>query len=161
AYESFAQQAIGRLEELRLAAIEKRIDADLALGRDSDVVAELEGLVAEHQLREGLRARLMVALYRCGRQADALSAYQAARRTLTDELGIDPSPPLRELEQAILRQDPSLELARPPTPQRSVLVIPLTETGVAALLAVAAPLARRPPKELVVARPVDERAQLS
>jgi DNA-binding SARP family transcriptional activator len=161
AYESFVQPAIGRLEELRLAALEKRIDADLALGRDSDVVAELEGLVAEHPLREGLRARLMLALYRCGRQADALAAYQATRRALIEELGIEPSPRLRELEQAILRQDPSLELARAPAPRRSVLVIPLTETGVAALLAVAAPLARRPPKELVVARPIDDRARLS
>jgi DNA-binding SARP family transcriptional activator len=161
AYEEFARMAIGRLEELRLVALEKRIDADLALGRDSDVVAELEGLVAEHPLREGLRAQLMLALYRSGRQADALAAYHAARRTLIEELGIDPSPPLRELEQAILRQDPSLERARAPAPQRSVLVTPLTETGVAALLGVAAALARRPPKELVVARPVDDRAQLS
>jgi DNA-binding SARP family transcriptional activator len=160
AYESFAQPAIGRLEELRLAALEKRIDADLALGRDSELVAELEGLVAGHPLREGLRAQLMLALYRCGRQADALAAYQAARRTLIDELGIEPSPRLRELERAILRQDPSLELARAPAPQRSLLVIPLTETG-GALLAVAAPLARRPPKELVLARAVDDRAQLS
>jgi DNA-binding SARP family transcriptional activator len=161
AYESFAQLAIGRLEELRLAVLEKRIDADLAVGRHGDLIPELEGLVAEHPLREGLRARLMLALYRCGRQADALAAYQSTRQTLTDELGIEPSPPLRELEQAILRQDPTLELARAPAPQRSLLVIPLTETGVSALLAVAAPLARRPPKELVVARPVDDRAQLS
>src|SRR5262249_9738506 len=149
--ESFAQSAIGRLEELHLAALEKRIDADLALGREGDVVAELEGLVAQHPLREGLRAQLMLALYRSGRQADALAAYQAARRTLTEELGIDPSPPLRELEQAILRQDSSLEVARAPAPQRSVLVVPLTETGVAALLEVGAPLAQRPPKEIVVA----------
>jgi DNA-binding SARP family transcriptional activator len=161
AYESFAQPAIGRLEELHLAALEKRIDADLALGRDGDVVAELEGLVAQHRLREALRAQLMLALYRSGRQADALAAYQAARRTLMEELGIGPSPPLRELEEAILRQDPSLEVARAPAPQRSVLVVPLTETGVAALLAVGAPLAQRPPKEIVVARPVDDRAQLS
>jgi DNA-binding SARP family transcriptional activator len=161
AYESFAQPAIGRLEELRLAVLEKRIDADLAFGRHGDLVPELEGLVAEHPLREGLRAQLMLALYRCGRQADALAAYQAARRTLLDELGIEPSPPVRELEQAILRQAPSLELARAPEPQRSLLVIPLMETGVRALLAVAAPLARRPPKELVVARLVNDRTQLS
>jgi DNA-binding SARP family transcriptional activator len=160
AYESFAQPAIGRLEELRLGALEKRIDADLALGRDSDVVAELEELVAEHPLREGLRAQLMLALYRCGRQADALATYQTARRKLIEELGLEPSPPLRQLEQAILRQDSSLELASARTPQRSVLVIPLTESKVGALLALAAPLARRPPKELVVARPVDDRARL-
>ena len=119
-YESFAQPAIARLEELRLVAIEKRIDADLALGRHAEVVGELEALVAEHPLRERLRAQLMLALYRCGRQADALAVYQSARRELVEELGIEPSPSLRELEQAILRQDPSLELQRrgPPRGQR-------------------------------------------
>ena len=114
AFESFAQPAIARLEELRLVAIEKRIDADLALGRHAEVVAELEALVAEHPLRERVRAQLMLALYRCGRQADALAVYQSARRELVEELGIEPSPTLRELEQSILRQDPSLELAPAP-----------------------------------------------
>jgi DNA-binding SARP family transcriptional activator len=161
AYESFALPAIGRLGELRLAALEKRIDADLALGRHSDLVPELEGLVATHPLRESLRRQLMLALYRCGRQADALAAYQAARRTLIDEIGIEPSQPLRELEQAMLRQDPSLELAQAPAPQRSVLAIALTEPAVAALLAVAAPLARRPAKELVLARLLGDRADLA
>jgi len=111
AYEPFAQPAIARLEELRLVAIEKRIDADLALGRHLDLVGELEQLAAAHPLRERVRAQLMLALYRCGRQADALAVYQHARRELVDELGIEPSPSLRELEQAILRQDPSLEPA--------------------------------------------------
>jgi DNA-binding SARP family transcriptional activator len=161
AYESFAQAAIGRLEELRLAALERRIDADLALGGHREVVAELEGLVAEHPMREGVRARLMLALYRSGRQADALAAYQNARRTLVDELGIEPSPSLRELEQAILRQDPSLELQPAAAPERSLLVLPLAEAAVASLLAVAAPLARRPPKELVLARPIGDRMGLS
>jgi DNA-binding SARP family transcriptional activator len=161
AYESFAQAAIGRLEELRLAALEKRIDADLALGRHGDLVPELEGLVAEHPVRESLRGQLMLALYRCGRQADALAVYQGARRTLIDELGIDPSPPLRELERAVLRQDQSLELARAPAPQRSVLAVALTEAAVAALLAVGAPLALRPAKELVLARLLGDRADLS
>ena len=110
AYESFAQAAIARLEEIRLAAVELRIDADLALGRHDELVAELEALVAEHPLRERLRRYLMTALYRSGRQAEALDAYQDARRALVDELGIEPSTALQELERAILRQDPSLDL---------------------------------------------------
>ena len=109
AYESFAQAAIARLEEIRLAAVELRIDADLALGRHDELVGELEALVAEHPLRERLRGYLMTALYRSGRQAEALDAYQDARRALVDELGIEPSPALQELERAILRQDPSLD----------------------------------------------------
>jgi YVTN family beta-propeller protein len=108
AYEAFAQPEIARLEERHIAALEQRIDADLALGRHADVVAELEGLVAQHPLRERLRAQLMVALYRCGRQADALETYSAARRVLLDELGVEPGPALRELQAAILRQDPAL-----------------------------------------------------
>jgi DNA-binding SARP family transcriptional activator/tetratricopeptide (TPR) repeat protein len=107
--ESFAQTEIARLEELRLAAIEERIDQDLADGRHVELVGELEALVAEHPLRERLRAQLMLALYRSRRQAEALEAYQAARRTLVDELGIDPSAELQELERRILRQDASLE----------------------------------------------------
>ncbi len=161
AYESFAQAAIARLEELRLGVLEKRIEADLALGRHADLVAELEAFATEHPLRERVRAQLMLALYRCGRQADALTVYQAARRTLVEELGIEPSPPLRELQQAILRQDPSLELARAPLPERSLLVVPLTEARIAALLGLAAPLARRPPKELVLSRLIDDRLDLS
>jgi DNA-binding SARP family transcriptional activator len=151
-YESFAQPAIGRLEELRVAALEKRIEADLVLGRHADLVAELEELVAEHPLREQLRAQLMLALYRSRRQAEALDAYRSARRALVDALGIEPSPPLQELEQAILRQDPALELATPATPERSVLVVALADEGLPALLGLAAPLARRPPRELVLAR---------
>ncbi|MGH3031492.1 MAG: BTAD domain-containing putative transcriptional regulator [Gaiellaceae bacterium] len=108
AYEAFVQTEALRLEELRLAALEQRIEADLALGRHAQVVGELERLVAEHPLREGLRGRLMLALYRSGRQADALEAYHAARRALVDELGLEPSADLQELERAILRQDASL-----------------------------------------------------
>jgi predicted ATPase/class 3 adenylate cyclase len=109
-YEPFAQAEIGRLEELRLAALEERIDVDLDLGRHAELVGELEGLVSLHPLRERLRGQLMLALYRSGRQAEALDAYQETRRALVDELGIDPSPPLRELEAAILRQDAALAL---------------------------------------------------
>ena len=99
-----------RLEELRLSAIEDRIDSDLALARHADVVGELEALVALHPLRERLHGQLMIALYRCGRQADALAAYREARRTLIEELGLEPGPALQRLECAILQQDASLDL---------------------------------------------------
>jgi DNA-binding SARP family transcriptional activator len=115
AYEPFAQAAIGRLDELRLGAIEKRIDADLALGRRGELVVELEELVAEHPLREHLRAQLMLALYRCGRQADALEIYRRTREGLSAELGLEPGRELKELESAILNQDPSLEPLSPAT----------------------------------------------
>jgi DNA-binding SARP family transcriptional activator len=101
------------VEELQLAAVEARIEADLALGRHHELVAELEGLVRLHPLREHLHGQLMLALYRSGRQADALAAYRAARRTLVNELGIEPSVGLQRLEQAILAQDPALELLAP------------------------------------------------
>jgi DNA-binding SARP family transcriptional activator len=100
-----------RLEEQRVAAIEQRVEADLASGRSSELVGELESLVAEHPLREPFRAQLMLALYRAGRQAEALDSYRVARTTLLDELGIEPSPRLQQLEQAILRQDDSLAAA--------------------------------------------------
>jgi DNA-binding SARP family transcriptional activator/tetratricopeptide (TPR) repeat protein len=108
AYEPFAQSEIGRLEELRLAIMEERLDADLALARHDMVVGELEALVAEHPLRERLRAQLMLALYRAGRQADALESYRQARDVLTEELGLEPSEPLKDLQRAILAHDPSL-----------------------------------------------------
>jgi len=116
AYDSFAQVEIARLEELRLAGIEERIEADLALGRDRDIIPELEALVAKNPLRERLRGQLMLALYRSGRQAQALDAYQRARHVLVNELGIEPGPALQRLEQAILRQDGSLELGRQRSP---------------------------------------------
>ena len=108
-YEPFAHHEIGRLEELRLSALIERIDVDLALGRHSDLVGELETLVAQHPLQERLRGQLMLALYGCGRQAEALHVYQDARRTLVEELGIEPGEPLRRLEQSILTHDPALE----------------------------------------------------
>jgi predicted ATPase/DNA-binding SARP family transcriptional activator len=120
AWEPFAQAEVVRLEELRLAASEDRIDAELALGRHGQLVGELERLVAEHPLRERLRGQLMLALYRSGRQADALAVYQRARRTLVDELGIEPGESLRKLERAILAQDASLNVpqAGPVSPRR-------------------------------------------
>ena len=113
-YERFAQDEIRRLEELRLTADEERIDADLERGRHSALVPELEVLVREHPLRERLRGQLMLALYRCGRQADALEAYRTGRDLLVEEVGLEPGPALKNLQAAILRQDPDLEPARPP-----------------------------------------------
>jgi DNA-binding SARP family transcriptional activator len=109
-YEPFAQTEISRLEELRAVALEERIEADLALGRHAELVSELEALVESQPLRERPRAQLMLALYRSGRQADALAAYRDARETLVEELGIEPGPALRGLEASILRQDESLLL---------------------------------------------------
>ena len=112
AYESFAQAEIARLEELRLVALEQRLEADLALGRELDVLGELEALVAANPLRERLRGQLMVALYRAGRQSEALHAFQDARKALNAVLGIEPGPSLRALEHAILQHDPSLGAPR-------------------------------------------------
>src|SRR5919197_1832839 len=106
AYEPFAELEARRLDELRLNAREDLIDAELERGRHEALIAELEALVSEHPYRERLRSQLMLALYRAGRQVDALEAYRAARRTLI-ELGLEPSEALRALEQAVLRQDAS------------------------------------------------------
>ncbi|MFN2470452.1 MAG: BTAD domain-containing putative transcriptional regulator [Gaiellaceae bacterium] len=162
AFEPFAQNAIGRLEELRLVALEERIEADVALGRHAAVVGELEEVIRGYPLRERPRAQLMLALYRSGRQAEALEAYQDARRVLVEELGIDPSPALQRLEKAILNQDPELDTpapgarrasARAQTPSRSILVVPRGDEEFEALLAVGRALARsRSPHELVLAQ---------
>jgi len=111
--EPFARLAAARLEDLRLAALETRIDADLALGRHSRLVGELEALVTTHPLRERFRAQLMLALYRSGRQAEALESYRGARRTLVDELGLEPSRELQRLEREILAHDLSLDHSTP------------------------------------------------
>ena len=113
--ETFAQHASLDLEEERLGVLEDRIAADLAEGGGAELVPELERLVREHPLRERPHGQLMLALYRAGRQADALEAYQRARRTLMQELGLEPSPRLQELERRILNQDPELE-AQPRSP---------------------------------------------
>jgi DNA-binding SARP family transcriptional activator len=176
AYEPFAQSEIARLEELRLVAFERRIEADLALGRHAEVAGELEALVRQHPLREPLRAHRMLALYRAGRQAEALEAYQEARAALVDGLGIDPSPALQELERAILNQDPKLGLGEAgtsragaaertpqedlPAPERAILVVPEADGTFDALLALAEPLARRPPREVILARLVDSGDEL-
>jgi DNA-binding SARP family transcriptional activator len=144
-YEPFAKPEIDRLGELRLTALEDRIDADLALGWHARLVGELRELVDEHPLQERLRAQLMAAFYRCGRQADALAIYRDGRRALLDELGIEPGPALRELEQAILRQDPSLGAPSPPAVaiattirRRWPLLVALTVLVAGALTAVLA-----------------------
>jgi DNA-binding SARP family transcriptional activator len=144
--EPFAREAGARLEESRLAAIEERIEADLELGRHTRLMSELEQLVARHPYRERPRGQLMLALYRSGRQAEALELYRRTRETLVDELGIEPSLALQELERAMLRHDPSLEPGRRP-PQRDETSAPaprarrrslLVAVVVLALVAVAA-----------------------
>jgi predicted ATPase/DNA-binding SARP family transcriptional activator len=127
-YEAWAQAAIGRLEELRLSVLEDRIEADLAGGRHGELVGELESLIAEQPLRERLRCQLMLALYRGGRQADALEAYQAARGTLVQELGIEPSPQLLELNRLILNHDPSLAPPERVTTSGPIIVLPVPPT---------------------------------
>src|SRR6185312_12315576 len=104
----FGAAEAARLDEMRLAAVEARIDADLALGRHAEVIAELEGLVREHPLQERLWAQLMIAFYRGGRQSDALLAFRRARGGLVEEIGVEPGPELQALETAILAHDPGL-----------------------------------------------------
>ncbi len=133
-HEDAVSSEVARLDELRLKAVEDRLDADLALGRAAELIPELEVLVAEHPFREHLRVQLMFALYRAGRQAEALAAYRQAQRTLDEQLGIAPSEELRDLQQRILRQDPALGGRRPPTPhtaasreERKVVTVFLAE----------------------------------
>lgn len=112
-FDSFAQGDIARLDERRLSAIEARGDALLALGRHREVVAQLQQQVVEHPTRERFHAQLMLALYRSGRQADALRAFEVARKALVDELGVDPGPELQALEQQVLLQSPELDAPEP------------------------------------------------
>ncbi len=158
-YESFAAPAVARLEELRLMALESRVDADLALGRHTELVGELRELVAEEPLREAVRGQLMLALYRCGRQADALEVYREWRLRLADELGLDPGPALQRLEGAILRRDPSLDAPTADLPgdpvgrgvRRSVLLAAGDQPSFDALIEMAVPLVRvAPTRDLIL-----------
>jgi DNA-binding SARP family transcriptional activator len=172
-FEPFAQPEIQRLEELRLVALERRIEADLRIGRQLELVGELEALVAHHPLRERFRGQLMLALYRAGRQADALAAYRATREALVDGLGIEPSPWLADLERAILVQDAALmapadssdvPVLEPPQAatevEGAILVSAQDSAATSALLELAERLARRPSRELILARLVRDQEQL-
>ncbi len=148
AFEGTAAGEAARLEELRVSAAEDRIDAGLALGRHTELVGELEALVAEHPLRERLRGQLMVALYRSGRQADALDVYQRTRAELVDQLGIEPGPQLQELQRAVLAQDPALA---PPAPAPAVQAHE-TRKVVTVLAALPAPSTENRDPEIAEAR---------
>jgi DNA-binding SARP family transcriptional activator len=165
AHEPFAQTEIARLEELRLRALELRLEADLALGRHGELVGEVEALVRENPLRERLRAVLMRALYGAGRQAEALEAYRETRAMLVEELGIEPSLALQELERAILRQDsalvgPASVVVGMPS-RRAIVVVVRDASRSGDLLAIAGPLARRPSRELILVRLVERGDELS
>ena len=140
AFDEFAQAAIARLEELRLTALKARIDADLELGRHEDLVPELGTLAAEHPYDEKVSELLMLALYRSGRQADALAAYRELEQRLREELGLEPSPALRALQRRILAHDASLEPDVHPI--RSVVVVPASGEQLDELTRLAEPLGR-------------------
>jgi DNA-binding SARP family transcriptional activator len=149
--EAFAQRAAARLEELRQRALERRVEARLAVGRHADVIPELIDLTSAEPLRERLRELLMLALYRSGRQVEALEVYRATRRLLVDTFGVEPGPELQRLEQAILRHDPGLAGASESTSGGAVLVVGRDLGAARRLAAIGAPLARRPGIELILA----------
>jgi len=159
-----------RLDELRLIASERAIDAELACGRDVELVPELEVLVAQNPLHERFRAQQMVALYRCGRQAEALEAFQAARRTLVEELGIEPGAALRDVQRAILEQDAALAPARARAPVASaapiaedphrIMAAAFGHAAAPGLVALGARLAEGDQRELLVATSVPSAAEL-
>jgi DNA-binding SARP family transcriptional activator len=168
--EPCARTVAARLDGLRLLALERAIEADLAAGRDAELVAELGALVAEHPLHERFRALQMLALYRAGRQADALEAYQAARATLVAELGIEPGAALRDLQRAILEQDPALAPARAPTAPagapiaaepRRVMTAAFALASLPSLVALGEPLAGGSEREVVIATSVASVAELN
>jgi DNA-binding SARP family transcriptional activator len=158
--EDFAAAEVGRLEELRIVALEERIAADLALGRHGEVVPDLETLAAEHPYRERLHAQLMLALYRSGRQADALERFQGFRRFMGDELGLEPGEELKQLQKAILAHDVSLDTQERPeqvVPKRTVvLALDGSSADLEPLLALARPLVQSEPgRELVIVQATD------
>jgi DNA-binding SARP family transcriptional activator len=155
AYEAFVQPEAARLEELRQHALEERIAAALELGGGSELVGELQSLVAERPLQERPRALLMRALYRSGRQSDALAIFREGSRLLGEELGLEPGPELKELERAILRHDPSLSApaGAPTVEQRSVVTVAETDAAMSLVCSLVEALAQHPsPRDLVLAR---------
>ena len=159
-YEPFAQAAIARLSELRITATRNASRRNSRSASTPISSPTCACPLSEHPLRERLRAQLMLALYRSGRQAEALAEYHAARRALLDELGIEPGTGLQHLERAILLQEPALELAER-VPMRSILVAPSADEALDSLLPLAESLARRPARALVLARAVPEQAALA
>lgn len=162
--EPFTELATGRLEEIRLAALEQRLDAELALGRHRELVGELDELMAQHPLHEPFASRLMLALYRSGRQADALDVYRRTRQRLMEGLGIEPGRELHELERAILNHDRALDVGGAVTrapPDQLVLVLPSADGRLDALVAVAEPLAKLPGRALLIARLLPDDASLA
>jgi DNA-binding SARP family transcriptional activator len=166
--QSFARAEIARFEELRLTALELRIEADLAAGRHDELVGELQPLTAQHPWRERFHAHLMLALYRTGRQADALAVYRAARDHLVDGLGVEPGPDLRELHRAILDHDADLRLTAPPEPSHAagapggdgILVALDGPSDTGPLLSLAARLAASGRSELTLTRIVPDASAL-
>jgi DNA-binding SARP family transcriptional activator len=161
--EAFADAARVRLDEMRLAADEERLDAELELGQGRALVAQLEELVVANPFRERLACQLMLALYRAGRQSDALATYRRTRARLVDELGIEPGPELRSLEASILAQDASLATSRASAapPGGSLLVAATTPAALRELVALAGPLAARPTRELFAVLAVDGAGELA
>jgi DNA-binding SARP family transcriptional activator len=166
-HESFAQAEIRRLEELRLGALERQIDARLALGEHDELVPDLAALRREHPFREQLTALLMRALYAAGRQAEALAVYRETREALVETLGIEPGPSLQELERAVLRQDAGLSApsgaaaAASSRSRGAIVVVAAEEAPLDGLLEIAEPLARRPGHEIIVARLIDPGGDLA
>jgi len=163
AYEPFAAGPVARLEELRLTALEQRVEADLARGLHRPLVGELEALVEQHPTHERFRAQLMLALYRSGRQEDALATYRALRATLVESFGIEPTPALTELEGAVLRQDHALDLLDAPRPPagRTVLVCAHDDARLGDLADLAAPLADGPDRELLLIELLEAERELA
>jgi DNA-binding SARP family transcriptional activator len=164
ASEEFATAEVGRLEELRLVALEERVEADLALGRHAELVPDLEALTNEHPYRERPHGQLMLALYRSARQADALEHFQEVRRLLDQELGLAPGEPLKELQKAILAHDEALDAPAQAAPavRKNTVLLALGGSGdVESLLTLARPLVQSESgRELVIAQVVDA-AELS
>ncbi|HKE78388.1 MAG TPA: AfsR/SARP family transcriptional regulator, partial [Solirubrobacteraceae bacterium] len=165
AEEPCAGPIAARLDELRLVAVESAIEADLACGRHREVVAELAALVAEHPMRERFRALQMLALYRCGRQAEALEAFQAARATMVEELGIEPGAALRDLQRSILDHDPALAASprdRPLEPEhRRVVTAVLAYRSLPLLMSLSEWLAHASDREVVMASTVASAGDLA